>query len=336
MITLITGAPGAGKTAALVAMLEDFIKAGRPLYVDGIPELVYEHTDFNVDTWMDDVPDGSIVVVDEVQRRWRPAGAAAKVPPAIAGLETHRHRGLDFYIITQEPRLVHSNVRALVGRHVHLRDVGFLGRWWYEWPETCSQPGERYKSAPLRKKYSLPKKIFGKYKSASEHIKPVRSFPKVVLVLLACALILPFGAWQVYKQVDSKLHPPSPEIGVQKTTSAAVVSSGLPSNYSNPSNNPVLAFLPRLENEPGSAPAYDSIRKVVVFPRIVGGYCQGTVCTCYLNGGARARITVDACREWVSDPPFDPFHVPADVKPSSSSTSSASSSTPVQALTSSL
>ena len=132
MITLITGAPGAGKTAALVDLLTQLGK-DRAIYCHGIPELSIDHQEL-VDpaTWPDTVPDGSIVVIDEVQTIWRPSGPGQRIPDHIAKLETHRHRGLDFYIITQGPNLAHSNVRALVGRHIPLRVIGFLGRWCYE------------------------------------------------------------------------------------------------------------------------------------------------------------------------------------------------------------
>src|SRR5256885_16044190 len=74
-------------------------------------------------SWHETVPDGSVIIIDEVQRIWRPSGPGQKIPDMIALLETHRHRGLDFYIITQGPNLIHANVRALIGRHVHLRDL---------------------------------------------------------------------------------------------------------------------------------------------------------------------------------------------------------------------
>lgn len=150
MITLITGAPGTGKSAALVSLLKELSK-GRTIYVNGIPDLKIDHQELEDPTkWIDDVPDGSIIVIDEVQRIWRPRGPGQKVPPDIAALETHRHRGIDFYIVTQGPRLVDTNVRALVGRHVHLRDLGFLGRWWYEWPECADNCSTGWKNAPLK------------------------------------------------------------------------------------------------------------------------------------------------------------------------------------------
>src|SRR5699024_9042649 len=108
--------------------------------------------------------------------------------------------------------LVHTNVRALVGRHVHLRDLGFFGRWWYEWPETADNCRTGWKAAPLKKKYRLPKQIFSKYKSASVHIKPVRSFPRIALVFLAAFIGCVYLGWQAYSSVQAKMAPPKPPV----------------------------------------------------------------------------------------------------------------------------
>lgn len=209
MITLITGAPGAGKTAALVRLLLALSK-DRALYVDGIPDLGVAHIALEEPRrWPELVPDGSAVVIDEVQRVWRPAGPGARVPPDIEALETHRHRGLDFFIVTQHPKLLHTNVRQLVGRHVHLRDIGILGRWWYEWPECCADPNLGWKTAPHRERYRLNKPALALYRSASMHIKPVRRIPPVVLGLSAAVLVLGGLGWYVYGRVSSKFDDPS-------------------------------------------------------------------------------------------------------------------------------
>jgi zona occludens toxin len=313
MITLITGAPGAGKTAALVSLLAELSK-GRAVYCSGIPDLQIDHQPLDDPSkWHETVPDGSIIVIDEVQNVWRPRGPGQGVPPDIQALEVHRHRGLDFYIITQAPRLVHTNVRALVGRHVHLRDVGFLGRYWYEWPECAENCSATWKSAPLRKKYKLPKAIFGKYKSASEHIKPLRSFP-FMLVVAAVAVVATLGLggyafMLVNKQVSSHTTP------IQPANSSIAPASAL----SSPSTSPpetnqdkapaydVTSFYPVLPQVPESAPAYDELRKVVNLPRVAGGVCGRSGCTCYTEQATRLPMTSDDCRRAIENPAYDPY-----------------------------
>ena len=149
MITLITGAPGSGKTLLGVSeILRTEADKGRQLIVDGVPELVIEHqpaqplaewTKVVVDPSSQDgkkllftFPEGALVFIDEAQRVYRPRAAGSRVPPEVAAFETHRHQGLDFVIVTQHPNLIDANVRKLVGRHLHVRDLDIFGRKVYE------------------------------------------------------------------------------------------------------------------------------------------------------------------------------------------------------------
>ncbi|MBP7610110.1 MAG: zonular occludens toxin [Steroidobacteraceae bacterium] len=303
MITLITGAPGAGKTSALVTLLAELAK-GRPIYCDGIPDLKVTHTALDdPKSWPETVPDGSVIVIDEVQRVWRPAGPGSKVPHDISMLETHRHRGLDFFIVTQHPKLLHSNVRNLVGRHVHLREMGVLGRWWYEWPE-AADPGT-WRSAPVKKKYRLSKASFALYKSASEHIKPVRSIPPALYVLAGSLVLVVIVGVYAYRSVSSKVAPPAPS-GQPDAAPVSYRTAGAP-NAPITGGTLVASFAPRVSDQPLSAPAYDHLRKVVAMPRVVGGYCIGNNCQCQTQQGTQAEISDEACRAWVARRPFDPY-----------------------------
>ena len=317
MITLITGAPGAGKTAALVDLLTQLGK-DRAIYCHGIPELSIDHQEL-VDpaTWPDTVPDGSIVVIDEVQTIWRPSGPGQRIPDHIAKLETHRHRGLDFYIITQGPNLVHSNVRALVGRHIHLRDIGFLGRWWYEWPETADNCRTGWKTAPIKKKYKLPKRVFGQYKSASIHVKPVRTFPKVVIVLLLALLLCGYLAWSVFGKISEKIAPleikpltTSPAPG--DATRNAVQTNPEPAKLAYIDDR--VDFNPRVSHVPESAPAYDGLRQIVNMPVLAGGVCKGDECKCFTQQGTPLPMSSDECRKAIQTPVFDHYNKPQPVK----------------------
>ena len=89
MITLITGAPGAGKTALMVELLRTIYK-DRPVYACNVEGLTLPHFQLDdLSKWPEVVPDGSLVVCDEVQRFWRPRGPGQKVPADVSALETH-------------------------------------------------------------------------------------------------------------------------------------------------------------------------------------------------------------------------------------------------------
>ncbi len=315
MLTLITGAPGAGKTAALVDMLKD-LGNGRILYVNGIPDLKIPHeTLVDPATWPDTVPDGSVIIIDEVQNVWRPSGPGQRIPESITKLETHRHRGLDIYVITQGPNLVHSNVRALVGRHVHLRDLGLLGRWWYEWPECADNCRTAWKNAPIKKRYRLPKRIFDQYKSSSLHVKPVRSVPWMLAVMVAALLTVAVMSWLAYGAIQRRMNPNGTK---PAETVPAVVNQGQqqlgPAAHPPPAAQPQkltiddrVDWIPRVSTRPESAPAYDHLRKVVAFPRVTGAMCVDDKCKCYTQQRTVAEITEDQCRAWAYNRPFDPY-----------------------------
>lgn len=289
MITLITGAPGAGKTQLLVALLLELAK-GRKIYCDGIPELQIDHEPLDKpDDWPAVVPDGCAVVVDECQRIWRPRGSGSRVPLSIEALETHRHRGLDFFLITQHPNLVDANIRRLVGRHLHLRDTGFFGRWLYEWPE-CANP-ETFKSCTNKKKFSLNKKVFGLYKSASLHVKPVRGIPRVAFVLGIALVVLAGLGYFVYRNISGKLAA-NPLAAAAAASRAA---SG-PGAVAGPSVVPVVPVVPGGGVLPGDpSPGWDLYRTgAATMPAVIGG-CWATAGDCWcVTNEARPRIVQPA------------------------------------------
>jgi zona occludens toxin len=320
MLTIITGAPGAGKTCAMVSLMMGEL-AGRPLYADGVNGLTIEHTPVDLNEWHITVPKGigAVVCGDEGQRRWRPRGPGQKVPPAIEAMETHRHDGLDFFITTQSPNLLDSNIRNLCGRHVHIRDLGLLGRWWYEWPECSDNPKQSWRTAPIKKKYKLDKKAFGLYKSASLHIKPVRSVPWMVLVLAAAVIGVGVLSFMTWRTIKDRLQ------GVPVAATAAPAksaASGSPGPQAAPAG-PMRAYLtdanqfrPRVTSNPETAPAYDELRRVVTMPRVVGGWCRGDECRCITQQGTDAGMTWRDCRSWLESPPFNPYTLPEVVRAS--------------------
>lgn len=309
MITLITGAPGTGKTAALVSMLETDYQE-RAIYVYGIPDLTVSHFELSdPSNWMIEVPDGALIVIDEVQKFWRPAGSGSKLPEHISELETHRHRGLDFIVITQGSNLLHTNVRSLVGRHIHLRDVGVLGRYWYEWVECQDNVRAAWKTAPIKKRYRLPKSIFSKYKSASVHIKPNRSFPVVLAVLVIAALLFLIFAYRSYSQIKVKTSASVQTISSTSGVTTAQTNALKNQNLSLEPPNEINDFIPRISGKPWTAPAYDHLRQVVAMPHVISAICIGDDCKCYGHQTRLIDMPSKDCKIWARDKPFNPYLV---------------------------
>ena len=300
MITLFTGSPGAGKTVSLVDFLSK-LDGGRPIYSDGLEGLTLPHTPVDSNNWHTELPDGAILVIDEAQRVWRPRGSGAKVPDSVAALETHRHRGIDVFLTTQAPALIDSNVRNLVGRHVHIRDTGIMGRWWYEWPEVST--GMVWKTCINKKRLTLPKKAFDLYTSSSLHIKPVRGVPRlliVVIALLLCAVALVYGVYRMLHRFTA----PAPVVTAPVSIDG-VSQSTAPRPVAAPDES--KDFKPRVPGRPWTAPAYDHLRKVVSMPIITGAICLGDACKCYHESQVVLDVSPAACASWASEPSFNPY-----------------------------
>jgi len=309
MITLITGVPGAGKTLyAVDQILQPEAKAGRKLFVDGIPDLLITHEPApDPLEWPNWAPEGAHIVIDEVQRVWRPEAAGRAIPESIAQLETHRHRGLDFTIMTQHPSLIHSNVRRLVGRHIHVRRTA-LGVYVYEYPECMNSPDTAYKSALTKVRWPHPKRSFGAYKSASIHQKVKFRIPRAAIVFVACICLIGGLGFYLYNRVLSPSSAPvtaaAPSSNLASTQ--PVQSSGARVNVV---DEPDIReqFIPRVYGEPATAPAYDHLRQVVSMPVIAACIADADRCLCYTQQMTKVDMTDSQCRQHATRGVFDPY-----------------------------
>jgi zona occludens toxin len=325
-ITLLTATPGGGKTALAVQILQEAAAKGRPIFQLGIPELklpyiptppVKEWTEMRIDPDDPDenelpyftFPENALIVLDEAQRIFRVRAASSAVPAHVQAFETVRHTGVTFLLMTQNPTFLDSHIRKLVGKHIHLRDAGLLGRWYYEWPE-CGNV-DNFATAPIKKKWALPKESFGLYKSASLHIKRKYSVPPVLAVFLACVLIAIVCAWYVSKRIGSVTNPEAKAPAVEAVKGVPApppVAFGEPKASGPVDGATYLAsFVPVAPGRPESAPAYDGLRQVRNMPRVVGGACNKRGCKCYNQQGRDAGLDDKQCKDWLAKPPFDPY-----------------------------
>jgi len=317
MITLFTGMPGAGKTAAMVDLLAS-LTGDRPIFVHYDPSkkkrpnqvllhesLKLDHQPCLAENWHLEVPDGAILVIDEVQDVWRPRGSTSRVPDAVQALETHRHGAVDIYMTTQAPRLVDSNVRGLVNRHVHIRDTGWLGRHWYEWPE-CNE-SLAWKTCPVKKSYKLPKRAFDLYQSATEHNKSIRMVPAALYWAISFVVFALVAGVMAYRTFSKPIETPA-------AAAAPSLPGNVVANESPPDQTAVYdyaAFIPRVSSKPESAPAYDALRTVAAMPLVSGGACMGQKCKCYTQQGTDAGLSFRECRQWIDSRPFNPYLDPS-------------------------
>lgn len=239
MIELHTGVPGSGKTLKMVEDLAALLKRGekdaaevRPVYVHGIPELALPHLPVPmksvqydkagsvilVPDW-EQMPDGSLVIIDECQSVFPPRSSQSKVPEHVAFLNVHRHRGFDVWITTQHPKLVDSTVRALVGRHKHFRRIfGMQRAIIYEWDE-CQQ-GLSGLGHAVKTQWGYPAKAYTWYKSAEIHTKQRFKKPWWIWALPLGPLLLVYFLPSVWTSLTAVNQ------GDAKTTKPALADAG--------------------------------------------------------------------------------------------------------------
>lgn len=286
MIYLITGVPGSGKTLYAVSTLVQRLAAEkiktkgaadgqRRVIVDGIKGLLIPHEPMAPGTEDDDgnmiagdgngvwnwfewcIP-GDVIVIDEVQRWWRPRGMGTKPPKMIKALETHRHMGVDFVIVTQNPMLIDQNVRRLVGRHQNVRRLfGMARAIIYDW-DSCSVDITRTKGATSTL-WNYPKDAYKLYESSQLHTKQRQKIPPwlivPILAIVGGIVVAPmaFGTMKgamTGKGVGSAstasapVHPASaPVVAVAPvvTASALMASASAPNGTATPPAAPVVA-----------------------------------------------------------------------------------------------
>lgn len=126
---LVTGQPGHGKTAWAIDHAFNLKKEGREIYASGIKDFDYERAGFHFldspERWQD-LPDGSVVLLDECYTVFPNRNPGAKVPDHVEAMARHRHRGFDFILIAQQGLQLDPFLRGLYEQHVHVRQTSVL------------------------------------------------------------------------------------------------------------------------------------------------------------------------------------------------------------------
>ena len=346
MITLITGGPGTGKTAWLLNQLIDLKKQEpyRLLFVHGVRNLrgIHHETIYcrsqlcdicrsqdqaieqrsntdNPPKFVEDWPKWkqpeSLIIVDEVQRIWRPTHGSQGPSEAISALETHRHYGVDFWLISQGPHLFHNFIRLLVGRHIHLV-ANWAGRREYEWPE-CKQDVQSRGDA-VQRPYTLPKRVYSMYDSAEVHTKQNKRKPMSLYIALAAIAALLYIVPSIYFRFTSRVAPSEPkavagvgEGGLPTSPMPDAIPSGSPKKPAFTAETLTKAMTPLVTGVPWSAPIYAELAKPVSFPVVVG--CIESKkpddyrCACYSQQATIVEMPPDVCSIYVKHHAFNHF-----------------------------
>lgn len=321
-INFVTGLPRQGKTLWTLAYVQEIArKDNRPVYTCNIPEVTIEgwQTIDHPDKWME-LPNDSIIIVDELQDFWGQAGTGQRVPMPILELSKHGKRGIDFYFITQDPTLVHATPRKLAAAHYHvIRAFGTEKAMIHKWPRMQTDP-EKAKKTSEKFPWAYPRAAFGKkdkagnwitkpwYKSADVHnIK--REIPLKVWAIPIGFVVAGAAIWMGVKMFSGVLDkakgavPSSQQVATAPGAPGAAVAPAGGSSAAASKHMTVAEYLesrtPRIPDLPHTAPAYDEVTKPVTAPYPAACVQDAKRCLCYTQQGTLMRTSGDVCKQIV-------------------------------------
>ena len=304
MITVITGTPGAGKTLYAISKLllpligthvsvtdEDGVitKHPRVIYTN-IRGLLIDHElidagdNQGLRDWHKWAKPGAVIVFDEYQKAWPPRANGSKVPDEIQALDTHRHMGVDFILITQNVINTDRHVHGLVGRHLHVRRMANLHLCIvYEW-DHCSRQ-LLYAKSLTKEPWRYSKKVFKLYRSADAHTKQPRKIPGLVWFVLAGFCGMAYFGPTAYGRLQDRI------TGNQPQTAAVAQSAPLIAK-------PTAASAPDEKVSSGGGVATSEPKK----PVMAGCVRSKTRCSCYDETGKLFANEPGACETMTETP----------------------------------
>lgn len=307
MITLITGVPGSGKTLYCVHdIIRRVIGTKVVEHDDDGNEVEHERIVFSninglkldhelidgsdtggLRNWHQWCKPGSMIIYDEVQKVWplRPNGS--KVPDDIQHLDTHRHYGVDFVLMTQTVNNVDRHIMGLVGRHLHVRRIGNMPfAIIYEW-DHCSR-ALQYSKSIAKKFFRYSKAVFKLYKSARVHTKVERKTPTLIY---AVVIGLGVAAWGIPTYISRMK---------ERTMGGGAVVKQEAQHVSPKASDPKGPDAAHAEKAPAQAAVAAAVEPEK--PKIAGCAATATQCVCMTEQGQKIEAEPGFCQSMTAKP----------------------------------
>ncbi|MBS1771203.1 MAG: hypothetical protein JSS77_16255 [Acidobacteria bacterium] len=324
MIYLTTGANGAGKTLlTLKDVREQQLKENRPVYYHGFDmdeskAAEFGWQKFDPKQWQD-LPDGSICVMDECQNEFPLRRSGSEVPDYVNAIAQHRRRrGFDFWLICPHPSLLDVFIRRLIDKpswHRHLKrafGADMVSVLRFSAPDMkCEDPGSGARGEVAMRAY--PKDVYSWYRSASLHTGK-KKIPRAVYVVVAAALIVPAGLYYAVTSVKSNMVKASPPAD---TKSVGAVVDGI-----NPRPDAQLVKISaddyitlrksRIPDFPHTAPVFDDVTRPAHAPYPAACVHMGKVCNCYTQQGTLLAVSGEVCLQIVKQGFFIEWNLPQE------------------------
>lgn len=316
MLYLTTGTPGAGKSLWTIWHVEQRrLKEGRAVYYYNIKGLVLDWNELTLDQvlrWWE-LPQGSIIVIDEAQDVF-PKGSTAQKPPEHADrIAKHRHGGYDIYLVSQHPMKLDANVRKDVEEHRHLmRKFGTTWSTVHLW-KGCRDNCDKTRKDSIATQWRYPREAYAWYKSAEVHTVrlavPLKVWAMAIVPVLVAGL-----AWWVFWGREAARKPdqakPAIQAGAKEASPARQAGPGATiAGYRAPQSAQAYAaaYKPRIEDLPYSAPRYDELTAPTRVPVVVGCWVVGEDAWCVTQQGTKLKPTVAFARSFIERGQFLDF-----------------------------
>lgn len=142
-----------------------------------------------------ELPRQSIIVMDECQQTFPPRPVGARVPHHCSEFETHRHKGWDIHLVTQDAKLLDNHVRRLAGCHVHYFNPFKSNRVTRYQADKVFDPDDYFqKKSTISSVIVRDKTMYGLYWSADAHTHKL-VLPKKLILLLFVPVLLILLVW---------------------------------------------------------------------------------------------------------------------------------------------
>lgn len=313
-ITLITGLPGHGKGVFSLDTINKLEQAsGRPVYYHNVKDLALKWHQLDDPKQWFNLPEGSIILLDEAWQTF-PLRPNAQTPPEyVAQLATHRHKGYDIYIVTQQPSQLDTFVRKLIDKHYHVvRKFGAEKANVHEFVGLNPNPQATRKNS-IKHSYTYPKKVYEWYKSAEIHTVQVKRPMRIYFLWFGVPLLIAAGIFMT----NRILNPVNGQVaqGIQaQTTGQNKTHSGNTNSSTQVEQHQQLTLEnltyaqshePEIKDLPHTAIAYRQIVKPVTAPFPAACiYSKSKGCKCFTQQGTNFTTDQLTCLNIVNNGVF--------------------------------
>ncbi|WP_241825007.1 zonular occludens toxin domain-containing protein [Salinivibrio sp. IB872] len=233
-----------------------------------------------------------MIVIDEIQDIWGTRSAGASVPKAVEEYATHRHKGFDLVLISQDFRDCDVFIRRRIGNHKHYLNYGL--KYLKVWEDHKLIPTDDSKALWRlgSKKITKDKRFFGVYLSAVLHTHKPKLPRKVKLALYVAAFSFCAMAAGILFLVN-KFTSDTPETAISDTVTHSETATLSDNSLA---NTDFKLFTPRVDALPFTAPVFDDriARGELDIPQLFC-YAVDMSCKCYTQQGTRYSVSHSEC-----------------------------------------